>query len=128
MALNQTLWTSVALSLVCFALMASSCAGEKSESTDTPLPTATALPPNTVVIKDTTFVPNELTIKLGDTVTWINTDNAVYVLRDGRYGPDFYKGAFQPNEEWSFTFEKTGEFDIGDFRHPGLRGKVIVEG
>ena len=127
MTLGQTVWPSFALTFLGFLFVATSCGGGDPEATATPPPTVTELPPNTIIIRDTTFVPDELTIKLGKTVTWINTDDVVYVLRDGRYGADFYKGSFQPGEEWGFTFEKTGDFEIGDFRHPGLRGKVIVE-
>ena len=126
MKLSQTVRGCFAVTLLGFLFVVAGCGGSEPEPTATPPPSVTDLPPNTIIIRDRTFVPDELTIKLGETVTWINMDDSVYGLRDGRYGVDFYKGAFQPGEEWSFTFEKTGEFDIGDFRYAELRGKVIV--
>ena len=127
MKFSQTVRGSFAVTLLGFLFVVAGCGGSEPEPTTTPPPSVTDLPPNTIIIRDRNFVPDELTIKLGETVTWINTDEIVYVLRDGRYGADFYKGSFKPGEEWSFTFEKTGAFEIGDFRYSGMRGKVIVE-
>jgi plastocyanin len=36
--------------------------------------TTESLPPNTVIIQNFAFSPQEITVKVGTTVTWINRD------------------------------------------------------
>jgi len=108
-----------------FLLMA--CGGA---AAPTPTPTAPAVvlevPPNTMIIKDGRLHPKELSIKVGETVTFINKDDRVYSLRDGTYGIEFFRGGFGKDQEWQFTFKKDGNFEVGDFRFEELRGMIKV--
>ncbi|MBI2166299.1 MAG: hypothetical protein HYU29_07865 [Chloroflexi bacterium] len=130
MALTGRAFSLGALLLLVLSL-GIACGGKEAGLSPTATPprslaSPTPPPPNTVLIQNGQFIPKRLTIKLGETVTWINTDNAAYSLRDGLYGADFFISGFQPGEQRSFTFMKTGEFEIGDFRYSDLRGTIIV--
>lgn len=65
-----------------------------------------------------------LEVKVGDTVTWTNDDNAVHTVTaaDGSLDSDF----IQPGQSWSYTFTDTGEFNYFCTPHPWMRGKVVV--
>lgn len=114
------------LALILSAIVAAAACGGGAAPTPTPAAAPLQVPPNTMIIKGGAFYPKELTIKLGETVTFINQDDQTYTLRDGKYGPDFYRGGFGKGGKWEFTFEKTGDFEIGDTRSAELRGMVHV--
>ena len=79
------------------------------------------------------FVPSTVTIDVGGTVTWRNTDLtfghtvASGVLIDG--GPDgkFSSGVIQPFFSFSYTFEEAGEYPYFCLVHPWMEGLVIVQ-
>lgn len=76
-----------------------------------------------VSIKNYSYVPSEITISKGDTVTWKNDDD---VIHDAKFGdsesPDLKKG-----ETYSRTFDKPGTYDYMCTIHPSMKGKVIVK-
>ncbi len=78
------------------------------------------------------FVPHMVTIGAGETVTWTNDDGVAHtvtsgVLADG--GPDgmFDSGSFAPGTEFSYTFERAGEYPYYCLVHPWMAGMVVVE-
>jgi|SRR3989344_4085445 len=96
---------------------------------------------NTIEITSSGFNPKELTIKQGDTVTWINKDtighwpasavhptHTVYPESGGCIGSKFdaCKGLVQ-GESWIFTFNEKGSWNYHDHLVTGLFGKIIVE-
>ncbi|MDP3953919.1 MAG: hypothetical protein Q8Q06_00700 [bacterium] len=109
----------------------------------TPTPVASASP-DTVgngesVIKEwivemtnDTFVPAELTIKVGDTVVFVNKDSSPHWPASGVHpthqicqGFDSLKGIAQ-NETYSFTFNEAKECPMHDHVRPSMKGKIIV--
>jgi plastocyanin len=78
----------------------------------------------TVGIDNFAFVPAELTIKPGVTVTWENHDSTVHTV----VGPagSFRSTALDTGDKFSFTFEKPGEFAYFCTLHPHMKGKIIV--
>lgn len=84
-----------------------------------------SLPPdeNTVIIENYKFQPAEITIKSGETITWINKDSVKHTAT----GDSFDSGLFGKNESFQQTFEETGTFDYICTPHPYMEGKVIVE-
>lgn len=102
---------------------------------------------NTIEIKSNGFNPGELTIKAGDTVTWINKDtvghwpaSAVHPTHEKYPGSSVTKcnTAEQPNifdacknlaqgESWSFTFKEKGTWFYHDHSNSRLFGKIVVE-
>ncbi|MCD1296241.1 hypothetical protein CUJ83_14660 [Methanocella sp. CWC-04] len=75
-----------------------------------------------VAIKNFEFLPAEVTISKGGTVTWTNEDSAKHDIKfsDGT-SPLLGKG-----ESYSKSFEIAGTFDYICGIHPYMKGKVIV--
>ncbi len=71
------------------------------------------------------FEPATITINVGDTVTWRNTDDVPHTSTsdDGVWD----SGALAPGEEFSFTFEEAGTFPYFCEFHPGMEGTVVVQ-
>ncbi len=95
-------------------------------------PTAGASPAaqsgNTVVVEaadGNVFRPTTITINVGDTVTWRNTDDVPHTSTqdDGVWD----SGTLNPGEEFSFTFEEAGTYSYFCEFHPGMVGTVVVE-
>ena len=79
-----------------------------------------------VVMKGIKFVPPELTVAAGDTVTWTNEDTVGHdVTGDSFSSGD--SGGLQNGDTFKFTFKKAGTFDYVCTVHPGMEGSVTVE-
>lgn len=116
------------------------CGGDDNKSSDsgssaTPAATATAqtgtaAPPKTaageVVMKGIRFQPGEITVKVGDTVTWKNEDPVDHnVVADK--GADFKSDTFGEGGTFEYKTEKAGTIEYECTIHPGMTGKLIVE-
>jgi len=76
-----------------------------------------------VIIKNFAFDPSDLTIKVGDTVTWINNDGTAHTVKmDTLESDNLSKG-----DTFSFTFSDAGTFEYICGIHPSMKGKIIVE-
>ena len=81
--------------------------------------------PTTVMIQNFTFTPNNLTVKAGTNVTWINQDSTVHDVTgdSGAFtSPDLNKG-----DKYTHNFTKSGEYSYHCDEHPSMTGKVIVQ-
>jgi plastocyanin len=77
-----------------------------------------------VAIARSGFVPERITITVGDTVTWTNNDTARRsVVSDIGL---FASGILQPGQSFSFTFDRAGTFRYRDGTRTGERGTVTV--
>ncbi|MFQ5456490.1 MAG: plastocyanin/azurin family copper-binding protein [Nitrospirota bacterium] len=76
------------------------------------------------------FSPQELTIKVGDTVKWINNDvrRHHFATIPGSGPTDELEifHLFEPSDSWSHTFNTPGEYPYFCFIHNQMRGKIIV--
>jgi len=76
------------------------------------------------------FMPDNIVVKLGDTVRWTNSDDIAHVfatmsaISAGR----FSVSSIPPGGSWEFKFEKPGEYFYICFIHQSMIGKVTVEG
>ncbi|WP_227998602.1 cupredoxin domain-containing protein [Nocardia australiensis] len=81
----------------------------------------------TVDVDDMKFSPADVTIKVGDTVTWKFSDKVPHTVQGigdramGINSPIFDKG------EWSYTFTAPGNYRYLCSLHPQMRGSVTVE-
>ncbi|HEY3183758.1 MAG TPA: cupredoxin domain-containing protein [Gaiellaceae bacterium] len=66
----------------------------------------------TVAITRTGFVPNNLTIVQGDSITWTNSDTQNHQVAS-QQGP-FTSPVLQPTQTFSYTFTKAGKFTVTD--------------
>src|SRR3954467_11624760 len=80
----------------------------------------------TINIFGSTFSPKSATITQGDTVTWVNKDNANHqVLADKG---QFVSPILRRNQSYSFTFNAAGTYTYKDELHPTLKGTITVKG
>lgn len=78
-----------------------------------------------VEIENQAFLPANITVKRGATVTWTNKDTAEHtVTSDSASGPK--SGTLKRNDSYSFTFNEAGEFSYLCNFHPSMAGKVTV--
>ena len=73
--------------------------------------------------------PAEVTVDVGDEVTWTNDDTAAHTVTSGVPGaPDgvFDSGLFLAGDTFSYTFDEVGEYDYFCMVHPWMTGKVQV--
>ncbi|MCJ7473074.1 MAG: cupredoxin family copper-binding protein, partial [Actinobacteria bacterium] len=76
-----------------------------------------------VSIEDFAFNPSDLTIKVGDTVTWTNNDGAAHTVK-----MDTFESETMPKgDTFSFTFSDAGIYKYICGIHPSMNGKIIVE-
>jgi plastocyanin len=93
-----------------------------------PTPSATAAPPATgaaVTIVDFAFQPADLTVKVGDTVTWTNTGNAPHTVKwgDGTPASDRLTKGGVP---YGRTFDAPGTFTYVCGIHGTMKGSITV--
>ena len=81
--------------------------------------------PNEVTIDNFTFVPKELTVAVGTTVTWVNHDDIPHTVVNA--DKVFRSKALDTDDSFSFTFASAGTFDYFCGLHPHMVGKIIVK-
>lgn len=82
-----------------------------------------------VTMTPSTFEPAMITIAVGTTVTWINTDSLVHTVTSGTRGSatGSFDVTLSPGEVFSHVFDEAGTFEYHCTLHPGMDGTVIVE-
>ena len=79
---------------------------------------------------DACYIPSEITVKPGSSVTWQNQDVAFHSVTSGSYDTPtelFDSGHLDPDELYTLTFDEIGVHDYFCTLHPWMKGKVIVE-
>ncbi|MCH8832738.1 MAG: PEFG-CTERM sorting domain-containing protein [Thaumarchaeota archaeon] len=76
------------------------------------------------------FLPYEVSINVGDTVTWVNDDTAAHTATGGS-ASDGPSGVFDSSlvlagSSFSFTFNEAGTYEYFCMVHPWMAGVVIV--
>jgi plastocyanin len=80
----------------------------------------------TINIFGSTFSPKTTTITQGDTVTWVNRDNANHqILADKA---QFVSAILKPKQTFTFTFNAAGTYPYKDELRPALKGTITVKG
>ena len=78
-----------------------------------------------VTIDNFTFKPQQVTVKAGDTVTWINHDDIPHTVASKTML--FRSNAMDTDDKFSFTFATKGTFIYFCSLHPHMTGSVVVE-
>ena len=90
------------------------------------LSTAALAEEHQVVIKKFKFIPAEITVKAGDSITWLNQEkrqyHSVWFEQSGDPEPDY----IFPDETYTKTFNEAGEFPYRCGPHPKMTGIVHV--
>jgi amicyanin len=79
---------------------------------------------NEISIKGNAFNPDNLSIKVGDTVTWINNDSYAHTVKTAK--GEFDSGNMASGAKFSFTFDKEGTYDYICGIHTFMKGKIVV--
>jgi plastocyanin len=86
---------------------------------------AGAGPAATVNMDHNTFIPSEITVVPGTTVTWVNKEGMPHTVVDMNKG--FRSKTLAKDASFSFTFATAGDYDYQCSIHPTMKGKVIVK-
>lgn len=81
----------------------------------------------TVAIDNFNFSPKELSVSLGDTVTWINHDDVPHTATSNDDPAAFDSKALDTDDKYSFTFTKPGTYGYYCKVHTHMTGKIIVK-
>lgn len=77
---------------------------------------------NTVNIQGSQFSPVEITIKQGESVTWVNKDSVGHTI----VGITFQSDLLGTGQSFKQIFNVAGTFEYHCSVHPSMIGKVIV--
>ncbi len=78
-----------------------------------------------VKIDNFTFNPQQVTVKAGDTVTWVNHDDIPHTVTSKTLV--FRSKAMDTDDKFSFTFATPGSFAYFCSLHPHMTGTIVVE-
>jgi len=127
--------------LACLALAGGAlagCGGDDSDdtasspapATETTAPADDAAAPGDVVkvnMEDIKFVPEDITVKVGQKILWTNTDGNIPHTVTAREGADFDSGNMNGGDTFDFTPEEAGTIAYVCTIHAGQNGSITVK-
>jgi len=86
---------------------------------------------NMITITQFLFVPGAIEVTQGTTITWFNQDVTPHTVTSGirdeeNVGEIFDSPELQPGQEFSYTFNETGEYPYFCRYHPNMTGRISV--
>jgi len=82
---------------------------------------------NAIEIKDYTYGPKTIKVKVGETVTWTNQDSVKHDITPDTESADFKASELLgKGESYSFTFTKAGTYSYKCSPHPYMKATVEV--
>lgn len=88
---------------------------------------------NVVTITSTGFSPQQMTVKVGESVTWVNAGSEDHQVNSAphpthtAYQPLNTVGLLKPGDKKSLTFPTAGTYKYHDHLNPSLFGSVTVQ-
>jgi len=118
--------------VLAFGAIAAGCGGDGEESGGgAPAGESSGGGPGEVSMKGLAFEPADITVKVGDTITWTNDEAVGHdVTKEGGPGPEFSSGdpgAMQEGDTFEQTFEQPGTIEYVCTVHSNMTGTVNVE-
>lgn len=99
----------------------------KSSSSSSSSNTSKPVAANAVSIDNFAFDSNNITVKVGTTVTWTNKDSVAHtVTADSPSSDAPASGDIANGQTYSFTFNKAGTYAYHCQIHPDMHGTVVV--
>jgi plastocyanin len=83
-----------------------------------------AIPAGAAALGQDAYTPSHLTVAVGTTVSWVNTDSVPHTTTSD--GAGWNSGTLAAGERFSFAFENAGTFPYHCTIHPGMVGTVVV--
>ena len=124
------------LLLACAALVAAGCGGDdessssssgsaKEDTSGSGSGAATTSDTVEIDMKNFQFAPKSTTVKVGQTVKWVNQDSAPHDATDEKTG-QFKSDQFGKGDSYEFTPKKAGKIAYTCTLHPGMDGTLTV--
>ena len=116
--------------IACGGSSSSSPASPSPSPTPSPTPTSggpsssVSIPGGAATLGNKAYAPDELSVAVGTTVTWTNTDSTAHTSTSDVNGWD--SGTVAPGGQFSFAFQTAGTFAYHCAIHPGMVGTVVV--
>lgn len=82
-------------------------------------------PTHTVTIDASRFEPAAVTVKVGDTVVWVNKDVVAHTATSKTGG--FDSGLIAPGKSWTYRAKRIGEFAYTCTYHPTMNATLRVK-
>jgi plastocyanin len=79
---------------------------------------------HTIVIEGMKFVPEELNVKVGDTILWVNKDFFPHTAT--AFNKAFNSKSIPANKSWKYVPEKSGKFPYRCLFHKPMTGVLTV--
>jgi len=120
----------VSLILICGAACGGGYSSPSTAPSPAPSPTpgvpsaSVAIPAGASSLGRNAFMPDELDVAVGSTVTWTNTDATAHTSTSDVAGWD--SGVVAPGGRFSVGFQTAGTFPYHCAIHPGMVGTVTV--
>jgi plastocyanin len=80
---------------------------------------------HTVSLEGMRFQPDDLAVAPGDTIVWVNKDLVAHTATSERGG--FDSKIIQPEQAWTFTIKKKGDFAYVCLLHPTMTAMLRVK-
>jgi len=125
MKIKKILFISIfTLSLLALLITFSGCASSGQTAATAAAAATNSISKNEILIESNTFKPNSVTIKVGDSIKWINKDsyNHTVTAKNG----EFDSGNIASGAEFSFAFTKEGTYEYICGIHTFMKGTIIV--
>ena len=123
---SSTILMAASLSMIACSGKPSVPANANQQHTSPSDPAQTPGKTTTETISQFRFRPEALTVNLGDTVEWKNSDSLPHTAT-AENEKDFDSGSIADGASWRFTANKKGSFDYICTLHPNMHGKLVVQ-
>ena len=90
------------------------------------IPSASAEDHDVSITDDMKFDPEDLTINVGDTVTWTNNDGMGHTATSTDEPASFDSGNIDAGATWSFTFTEAGTYNYKCDYHIKMTASITV--
>ena len=90
------------------------------------IPSASAEDYDVSITDDMKFNPEDLTINVGDTVTWTNNDGMGHTATSTDGPTSFDSGNIDTGATWSFTFTEAGTYNYKCDYHSSMTASITV--
>ncbi|MBI2600430.1 cupredoxin family copper-binding protein [Candidatus Daviesbacteria bacterium] len=91
-------------------------------------PTVSPISATVVNIQNSQFLPQQINIAAGETITWVNQDSIEHTTTsdDINAAESWGSGTLVPGQSFSKMFTKPGVYNYHCSVHPSMRGTVVV--
>lgn len=97
-----------------------------STGTSTAATTTVSMPVGAQTLGSGGFVPNPVTVKVGDSIMWVNNDSIAHTSTANN-GTTWSSGTIAPGGSFKTTMSTAGTFAYHCAFHPGMVGTVTVQ-